>query len=263
MTQLSFLKSLRTLVNYQRNCGISTYADSDGLRSAMTVLDNIASQSAENQLQPVVAIPEARGKTKVEQGSTSAPSAEITELSAQIAGCRHCCLHENRQVTTPGEGGQRPSLLIVGDWLAVHAGKMPGDAEIFGHEQDLMLAKMMAAIGLQQDEVFVTNIIKCSIPASDHPTAEHIATCSSYLKQQIAVLSPRIICAMGTAAAQMLIGTSQPLSPLRGRFHPCQFPSAHEIPVMPTYHPTYLLRNPEMKQAAWTDLQAIQRELTK
>jgi uracil-DNA glycosylase family 4 len=268
MTQSSFLKSLRTVVNYQRNCGIKSYAASDSLHHTMTVLDNLASQTrVENDPQQQAAIPApitgGREEPAAGQGQSIAVSTKMTDLSAQVAVCNHCSLHRNRFIDTSGNGGEKPSLLIIGDWLEVQEGKSPGASEIFGSEEDLMLAKMIAAIELGKDDVFVTNIIKCSVPASERPTAEHIATCSSYLKQQISALSPRIICAMGTAAAQLLIGTSQALSQLRGRFHPCRLPSADTTPVMATYHPTYLLKNPEMKQAVWSDLQAIQRELTK
>ena len=264
MTSASFLNSLRIVVNYHRSCGIRNYADSDGMKEALAVLDTLGRQDkADAGPAPLQALtgPSRRVEAAGHAGKTGTPP--LAELSAQIATCSHCSLHGSRQVDTPGHGGEKPSLLIVGDWLSVQAGRMPGEKEMFGAEQDLMLAKMIGAIDLVPDNVFVTNIIKCSVPASIRPTSEQIGVCGSYLKLQIAVLSPRIICAMGTVAAQTLTGTSQALSQLRGRFHPCRLPSAQEIPVMPTYHPTYLLQNPEMKQAVWADLQAIQRELKK
>ncbi len=264
MTSASFLNSLRTLVNYHRSCGIRSYADSESMKEALASLDTLGCQDkadAGPASRQALARPGRRVGAAGPGGITGTPP--LAELSTQIASCSHCSLHESRQVDTPGQGGEKPSLLIVGDWLGVQTGRMPGKNEMFGTEQDLMLAKMIGAIDLVQDNVFVTNIIKCSVPASIHPTAEQLTTCASYLKLQIAVLSPRIICAMGTVAAQALTGTSQAISQLRGRFHPCRLPSAQEIPVMPTYHPTYLLQNPEMKQAVWADLQAIQRELKK
>ncbi len=273
MTSLSFLKALRTVVNYHRSCGIRTYADSEHMQDGLAALDAIGRQvivdrgsapvsaAAEPSSRVEAAGPSRRVEAAGHDGKIKLPP--LSELSAQIAVCNHCSLHESRQVATPGDGGERPVLLVVGDWLGVQTGRTPEKDELFGPDQDLMLAKMIAAIDLAQDNVFVTNIIKCSVPASNRPTSEQIGICSSYLKLQITILSPRIICAMGTAAAQVLTGTSQALSQIRGRFHPCRLPSAQEIPVMPTYHPTYLLRNPEMKQAVWTDLQAIQRELKK
>ena len=126
-----------------------------------------------------------------------------------------------------------------------------------------MLQRMLAAINLSPDDAFISNVIKCGVDASVQPKAENIAACLSYLHRQIAAISPQVICAMGIVAARSILQISQPLSQLRGRFHNYRQGDIRTIPVMATYHPTFLLQNPEMKKATWEDLQAIAKELQK
>jgi DNA polymerase len=120
---------------------------------------------------------------------------------------------------------------------------------------------MIAAMELQPSQVFVTNLIKCSVPDSVRPDATQIATCFGYLKQQIGLLAPRVILTMGSVPSQTLLGSSRPLISLRGRFHQFQVGGGHNLELMPTFHPSYLLKNPEMKQPTWNDLQAVQKKI--
>jgi DNA polymerase len=114
---------------------------------------------------------------------------------------------------------------------------------------------------LQPAQVFVTNLIKCAVSESIRPDEEQIDTCLGYLKQQIGLLAPRVILAMGSAASQTLLDTTRPLIDLRGRFHQYRVGEGPQIPLMSTFHPSYLLKNPEMKQPTWSDLQAVQKKL--
>jgi DNA polymerase len=124
-----------------------------------------------------------------------------------------------------------------------------------------MLARMLAAINLPVAEVFITNVIKCAVPATCQPQAGHVQSCVSYLRRQIAALAPELICTMGMVAARVIVEKSQPLSRLRGRFHDYEVTPGVRIPVLTTYHPSYLLQNPEMKAATWTDLQLLAKQL--
>lgn len=150
---------------------------------------------------------------------------------------------------------------MVGDWLA--RDQATGADTVLGEQQELMLSRMIGAINLDSSQVFITNIIKCSVDGSLRPDSSHIEACLSYLKQQIAVLSPRVICTMGAAPAQALLGSSLPLIRLRGRFHRYQMGSGQTFPLMPTFHPSYLLKNEEMKRPTWEDLQAVEKMLQK
>ena len=114
---------------------------------------------------------------------------------------------------------------------------------------------------LPPEKAFITNIIKCAVPHSCRPTDENIHTCFSFLLRQIMVLAPEIICTMGIVATRALLKNTQPLSQLRGKFYPFAVSDEKNIPVIPTYHPTFLLQNPELKRATWEDLQSIAKQL--
>ncbi len=189
-------------------------------------------------------------------------SVTLSDIAEEVAVCRACSLAGERLDTRAGAGGGRPvRLLVVGDWLRGDPEvQVPGGVQ-FGVEEDQMLMRMLAAINLQPDQVFITNAIKCVIPQSCQPGAEHIRTCLSFLHRQIVLLAPEVICLMGIAATRALLGLPQPLSKLRGRFHLFSAEDGRQIPVLVTYHPAFLLQNPEMKQAAWTDLQILGRQL--
>jgi DNA polymerase len=119
-----------------------------------------------------------------------------------------------------------------------------------------LLTKIIAAIKLRREDVYICNIIKCRPPGNRNPAPEEIKACFPFLKRQLAVIQPEFICALGTFAAQVLLGTSTPISRLRGAFHMYQ-----GIKVLPTYHPAYLLRNPEKKRAVWEDMQLLMQAM--
>lgn len=184
----------------------------------------------------------------------------IADIATEVARCTGCQLARQRITAVAGNGGGKNiRLLVIGHWLA-SAEKGTGQA-VFGLEEDYMLARMLSAIHLSMEEVFVTNVVKCGVGLNTIPQPEHIDACSSYLRRQIVALAPQLICTMGMVATKNLLRLSQPLSSLRGKFYTYKGVDGVEIPLLPTYHPGYLLQNPEMKNATWQDLQAIQKRL--
>lgn len=183
------------------------------------------------------------------------------EIADEVAVCRACELHRKRIYPVAGRGGDKVRLLIAGDWLVSDANGNLEPGHLFGVEQDMMLSRMLAAINLPPENVFVTNVIKCAIHCTEQPQATHVESCVSYLRRQITALMPEVICTMGMIAARALLERRQPLSRLRGRFHNYDVAGKVTIPVLTTYHPTYLLQNPEMKQATWADLQLLAKRL--
>jgi DNA polymerase len=119
-----------------------------------------------------------------------------------------------------------------------------------------LLTRIIQAMGLSRDRVYICNIIKCHPPGNRNPEADEIAACLPFLKRQLAVIAPECICALGAVAARTLLETDLPISRLRGRFH-----QVRGMAVMPTFHPAYLLRNPEQKRAVWEDVQQIMARL--
>ena len=119
-----------------------------------------------------------------------------------------------------------------------------------------LLTKIIEAMGLKRKDVYICNILKCRPPGNRNPLPDEIRLCEPFLKKQLQVISPQVICALGTFAAQTLLKTDVPITVLRGRFH-----SYEGIKLMPTYHPAYLLRNPSAKKLVWEDVQMIMKEL--
>ena len=213
--------------------------------------------------------PRMQCEQKARQTSSAGPTIEVIQpeivqqqldaFNQELAQCR-CCASGGKSRVVFGRGNLRPRLLVVGDCLL---GAASGDDLIWGKEEDAMLWRMMQAIGLDQSSVYVTNTIKC--PQTD-PVQAGFSTeqaCFSRLEKELRIIRPGLICAMGDAAARALLRTKAPLVRLRGRFHSYRYSQGEAARVMPTFHPRVLLQYPEMKQAVWKDLQAIQRMLRK
>lgn len=262
MDSSELLKSLKSLIHYHQVCGIKGYQTDEKGRNALETVDILALGGTKQKLPGASRFSDpAVEKLLQAQLQNSEDLLPIAEIAAEISCCQSCSLHETRQIDTAGRGGHRPKLVIVGDWLMLSDRTSVKGGQIFGAQQDQMLARMIAAIDLKPDEVFVTNSIKCSIPDSCQPTSKQLFTCTAFLHRQIDILLPEVICTMGIIATRALADKSRPLSQLRGKFYPYGSHAGGDIPLIPTYHPTYLLQNPEMKQATWADLQLIQRKL--
>jgi DNA polymerase len=125
-----------------------------------------------------------------------------------------------------------------------------------------LLTKMICAMGLSRDEVYIANIVKCRPPNNRPPQEDEIAACQPFLIKQIEAIAPRIICALGTFAAQTLLASHIRISDLRGKFFDFRGSDLCDgIKVLPTFHPAYLLRNPEEKKKVWEDLKKIMKEM--
>jgi uracil-DNA glycosylase family 4 len=251
-----FVAAVKSLLSYHQQLGIQRYPRIDSIES---FLDRASRSQTKSVLDQVPAL-----RPKVEPSRVAEPAkSPVTpvEIAEEVAACHACELHMKRIYPVAGRGADRVRLLIVGDWLALEADGSHEAGHLFGVEQDLMLSRMLAAIQLPPEDVFVTNVIKCAIPSTEQPQASHVESCVSYLRRQILALMPEIICTMGMIAARALLERRQPLSRLRGIFHDYEVAGKVKIPVLTTYHPTYLLQNPEMKQATWADLQLLAKRL--
>lgn len=228
--------------------------------AAEKALSELASRSATPSSLPK-AVPATQAPSPPSSGAETVVARQagpdLHHITAEINGCRNCPLHQERVVATPGSGALRPKVLVVGEWLRVAKARSMPAGTLFGIEEDRMLERMTAAIGLSADDVFVTNIIKCGVPDTVQPAEEQAAVCAAYTKRQIEMLAPVVVLAMGTMAARVMTGVERPLSVLRGRVSGCRLASGTSLPLIATYHPSFLLQNPEMKQAAWVDLQLV------
>ncbi|MCX5870977.1 MAG: uracil-DNA glycosylase [Deltaproteobacteria bacterium] len=251
---VEIIDEMRSLLAYHQALGIENYP-----RDAAIVhfLDRTAEAAVGGQTLPQ--------QKKVIPAVTPVVAVAVTEtlqgIAVEIDGCCNCDLHVRRVAPVPGRGTPRARLLIVGGWLTeTEPVDLPLEM-IFGLEEDKMLSRMLAAIHLAPGDVFITNILKCGLSESCQPVAANINCCLAYLRRQIAVIAPKAICTMGIVATRALLDLPQSLSQLRGRFHLYTALDGKQIPLIPTYHPSYLLQAAEMKSEAWKDLQLIEKKL--
>lgn len=173
----------------------------------------------------------------------------LEELRHEMLTCHKCPLGKTRTNLVFGVGAPMANLMFVGE--------APGrDEDIQGEpfvgRAGQLLTKIIEAIGLKRSDVYIANVLKCRPPGNRNPLPEEIALCMPYLLKQIGMIQPKVLCALGTFAAQTLLNTKAPVGTLRGKFHDYQ-----SIPMMVTFHPAYLLRNPNDKAKVWEDMKKV------
>jgi DNA polymerase len=190
--------------------------------------------------------------------------AALAELNDHyVRNCRKCRLHEQRTQTVFGVGHPRPQLVFVGEGPGADE---DAQGEPFVGRAGQLLTRMIAAMTLTREQVYICNVVKCRPPGNRTPTDDEMEVCAPLLFRQLAILRPQVIVALGRPASQTLLATKSAMGRLRGRFHDFPPPelAAWDLPplrVMPTYHPAYLLRNPAAKGDVWADLQEVMRFL--
>jgi len=244
-SSITLLHDIRSLLAYHLALGIKNYP---------------ASPSLAHFLHPrPESLPFERRKRNsncLSPGSVISPS--LTDIRDEMEGCIRCRLSDSRTHMVFGQGCKHPVVLIVAEWPSDEDDRQ---AEAFCGPAGELLTKMLAAINLTRDEVFLTHTVKCLPPANRTPELDEINTCLIFLHRQIEIMQPRVICAMGPLAARTLLRNEDSLFRLRGRFHQFQTARGETVPLLPTFHPAFLLRNPEMKKASWLDLQLLQKKL--
>jgi len=176
-------------------------------------------------------------------------------LREDILGCTACELCNTRTQAVPGVGHRHADLLIIGEAPGQEEDRR---GEPFVGRAGQLLDRMLAAIGLDRDAVFITNVLKCRPPKNRDPKPEEARACAPYLRRQIELIQPRIVLSVGRVSAQQLLDTSESIGRLRGRWHAF---GPGNTPLLVTYHPAYLLRSPGEKRKAWADLKAVRERL--
>ncbi len=178
----------------------------------------------------------------------------LKTLMAEVAECRRCKLHRTRTHMVFGEGAARARLVFVGEG--------PGRDEdmegrpFVGEAGKLLTRIIEDGMGLDRKEVYIANVVKCRPPKNRDPEEDEIQNCIPILNRQLEIIRPEVICALGRVAGQAMLGKDFSISRKRG-----QWVSYMGIPLMPTYHPAYLLRNPDAKRHVWNDVQKIMKRL--
>ena len=177
----------------------------------------------------------------------------LSAIRSDLGECRRCRLSTGRTNIVFGTGDAGARLVFVGEGPGYEEDQK---GEPFVGAAGQLLTRIIQAIGFTREKVYICNIVKCRPPANRNPMPDEIAACTPFLQRQIRSIQPDIICALGTFAAQTLLNTKAPISKLRGSFHDYK-----GTKVLPTYHPAFLLRNPEKKRDVWEDMKKLMKAL--
>jgi uracil-DNA glycosylase family 4 len=176
----------------------------------------------------------------------------LQHIRLDLGDCQRCRLARDRKNIVFGAGSSSAKIVFVGEGPGFDEDQQ---GEPFVGAAGQLLTKIIEAIHLSREQVYICNIVKCRPPRNRNPQPDEINTCFQFLDRQIAAIRPDFICALGSVAAQTLLNTDVPISRLRGRFHDYK-----GIKLLPTYHPAYLLRNPEKKRDVWEDMKMLMKE---
>ncbi len=189
----------------------------------------------------------------VNDGDIQNQKEALNRLRGGIGDCTRCKLSEGRKNIVFGEGNPDADLMFVGEGPGrdedVQARPFVGDA-------GKLLTKLIVKLGLKREEVYIANIVKCRPPYNRNPEGDEIAECRPFLEKQIEIIKPRVIVCLGRVSMNALLNVDTPISRMRGNFTDYK-----GIPVMPTFHPAYLLRNPKDKWLTWDDMQKVMEKL--
>ena len=178
-----------------------------------------------------------------------AQSETLDETRVDLGECIRCRLHADRTHIVFGEGNPSARIVLVGEGPGREEDRL---GRPFVGPAGKLLDQMISAMGWRRQEVYICNVIKCRPPRNRDPLPDEIETCAPFLRRQLLAIGPQAILALGSFAAQFLLSSDQPISRLRNHIYKFE-----GIPVVPTYHPAYLLRNPLQKRQAWKDVQLL------
>ncbi len=183
------------------------------------------------------------------------PVAALAEVAEAVAACTQCSeLASKRTQTVFGDGNPKARLVFLGEAPGADEDR---EGRPFVGRAGQLLDKIIEAMKLAREQVYILNILKCRPPGNRNPEPVEAAACREHLDRQLAIIQPDFICCLGTIAAQNLLDTTTPIGRLRGSFHDYQ-----GIRVICTYHPAYLLRNPSAKRQVWEDMQVLMAQMT-
>jgi DNA polymerase len=257
------LEEISKLLQYHESLGIRNYPRTELLERFLSKKKQPSSPQSSFTHRKRPAIIEQTSDKKHFFDPELANKVTLEDVRQELGDCQRCRLHETRTNIVFGQGPDKTKLMIVTD--APGAEDDLQEAPVQGAAGDL-LDKMLAAIGLSREEVYITTLVKCFPGGESKPRPDEIKTCLPFLFRQIEIVCPAVICTMGMLAAQTLLHSRRSLFQLRGRFYNfndlCSNDLEEKIMLMPSLHPALLLENIDLKKASWQDLQMIQKKLT-
>jgi uracil-DNA glycosylase family 4 len=212
-----------------------------------------AKESSASRVKAAIQLAKPGASAATDPPAALPPLDSLEAIATMVAGCQRCPLHATATNPVPGEGNPNADFMVVGE--------APGATEDetgrpFVGRAGQLLTQILAAIQLKREDVFICNVLKHRPPGNRNPEANEVSACSPYLIRQIELIKPKVILALGTFSAQTLLDCKIPIGKLRGQIH-----QYHGVPVVVTYHPAALLRNPAWKRPTWEDVQLARRIL--
>ena len=188
-------------------------------------------------------------------GATASPVSlpTLDRVREELGDCTRCKLHSTRTQIVFGVGNPKADLVFVGE---APGADEDAQGEPFVGRAGQLLPKIIEAMGMRREDVYICNILKCRPPNNRPPEADEILACQPFLLKQLQAIGPKFICTLGGPATQTLLQTKEPISRLRGKFS-----DFHGIPLLPTFHPAYLLRNPSEKKTVWEDMKLLMQRM--
>ncbi|HVS65266.1 MAG TPA: uracil-DNA glycosylase [Thermoanaerobaculia bacterium] len=199
------------------------------------------------------AAPVGRAPDDSEQGDAEDRRARLEAVRDEALVCTACALAPTRTKVVFGSGTANADLMFIGEGPGYHEDQQ--GLPFVGAAGEL-LTRIIAAIGLEREQVYIANVVKCRPPNNRDPKPEEVAACIGFLRQQIRLVRPSVIVALGRVAAQTLLASTAPIGRLRGRWHELE-----GVPLRVTYHPAALLRDPSLKRPTWEDMQVVRDHL--
>ena len=242
-TFYNLIDNLEQYLEYQRDEGVQR------LEVDRAVLVDLTKSP---EAEPVAAV----GPAVMEAVPVPEKFQSLEDIAEYISTCRNCPLHQGRTNTVPGEGNAKsPDILFIGEGPGADE---DAQGRPFVGQAGRLLTKMVEAMGYAREEVFIASIVKCRPPNNRAPLPEEMEKCLPYLRQQIGLIKPKVIVGMGATAIKGLLGKTAGIMRLRGTWQEYE-----GIKLMPTFHPSYLLRDPSKTKDVWQDLQRVLQELGK
>ena len=261
-SETDLLEEISKLLQYHDSLGIKEYPRTQQIEDFLHKQEKPAPVQARSKVSGGERKDPGAGGRKHLFDPGLAKKTSLQDVREELGDCQRCPLCATRSNIVFGQGPETAKLMIVTGAPSGEDDKLI--APVQGNAGDL-LAKMLAAIGLSRQEVYITTLVKCFPGGGAKPAENEIKTCLPFLFRQIEIICPTVICTMGILAAQTLLHSSKSLFQLRGRFYNfndlCSGELKDKIVIMPSLHPSLLLENSELKKASWQDLQMIQKKL--
>jgi len=261
ITEENFLEQVKKILRYHDSLGIREYPRTRDLDNFLKK-EADASRAGKTNKRPLSPDGKKPGALKHVFAPELSRKTTLNDVREEIGDCRRCALHETRTSIVFGQGNEKARLMLIADAPSNEDDR--AELPLQG-EAGSLLDRMLQAINLSREEVYITTLVKCFPGPDAKPGVNPINTCLPFLFRQIEIICPQVICTMGSLASQVLLHSRRSLFQLRGNFSNfnelCSSKLNGRILLMPSFPPALLLENPDLKKASWQDLQMIQKKL--